>query len=685
MLETASKTVARRSDFRKGIVPTSSAAMASRRMTVVFVACLLGTACVVSGFPAAAHAQLGRLEEQAFKEAAALASPAVVRIETVGGLDRVGNVLTVTGPTTGVVVSSDGYIISSAFNFISRPASILVQLPDGRRFAAEQVATDWLKMLTLLRIDADDLTPTTPAPTDSLRVGQWAIAMGRTYDPEVPNVSVGIVSALERIWGKAVQTDAKVSPVNYGGPLVDLKGETIGVLVPLSPQQSGETAGVEWYDSGIGFAIPMEDVYGVAERLKDGNDLRAGLLGIAFGGDKAVGAEPIIDRVRTASPADEAGLEAGDRILKIDGATVARRAEVQFALGGKYAGDRLSISVARAEEILDRELTLVAELLPYESGFLGILPARGADDEASEGVVVRYVYRDSPADAAGLEVRDRIVTFNGTAIQNGRGLVDLVGRLRPEETAAVVYKRDNVEHIAEVQLATLPESVPAELTPSVIPPFAGDEQRDVETGRFNSELAGSGQSYWAYVPEDYNPDYGYGLVVWIHPGGNTMEGPVFNAWKPICDQRGLILLGLRASSPEGWQPNELVMFKEAVDEMRAKYNIDAARTVLHGFGDGGELAFELAFKYRELFRGVSATGAALRKQPPENDPDFRIQIHLCCGARDEAYRRVEVTVEALRKLKFPVIFTTIDDYEHAYPPTEQIREIGRWVDGLDRI
>src|SRR5579863_637859 len=84
-------------------------------------------------------------EELAVKQAAALVAPSVVRIETVGGLDRIGQVLTSTGPTTGIVVSSDGYVISSSFNFAARPASILVTLPDGRRVAATQVASDKVK------------------------------------------------------------------------------------------------------------------------------------------------------------------------------------------------------------------------------------------------------------------------------------------------------------------------------------------------------------------------------------------------------------------------------------------------------------------------------------------------------------------------------------------------------------
>ncbi len=256
-----------------------------------------------------------------------------MRIETVGGLDRVGQVLTVTGPTTGVIVSPDGYIISSAFNFAARPASILVTLPDGRRLPAMQVATDKVKMLTLIKIEAENLPVPQAAPADSFRVGQWSIALGKTLD-ETPSISVGIVSALNRIWGKAIQTDAKISPVNYGGALVDVEGRVLGVLVPLSPQATGEVVGVEWYDSGIGFAIPMVDVNAALSRLKSGHDLVGGLMGITMKGHDIYEGQPVIDRVRYGSPAHQAGLKRrGRRSSKLDGHLVKRQGADQTCDG----------------------------------------------------------------------------------------------------------------------------------------------------------------------------------------------------------------------------------------------------------------------------------------------------------------------------------------------------------------
>ncbi|MEQ9379958.1 MAG: S1C family serine protease, partial [Pirellulales bacterium] len=233
---------------------------------------VLAVAC--HAFPIHAQDDLVVLEDQAMQAAVERVAPTVVRIETVGGLDRVGQVLVGTGPTTGLIVTPDGYIVSSAFNFAQKPASIVVTLPDGSRAPAALVATDHSRMITLLKVDVDETLPTPEAvPADAINIGQWAIAVGRTFPGDLPNMSVGIISAENRIWNKALQTDAKVSPSNYGGPLVDVFGRVLGMLVPLSPTGTEESAGVEWYDSGIGFAIPLEHIEEILPRLQAGEDL----------------------------------------------------------------------------------------------------------------------------------------------------------------------------------------------------------------------------------------------------------------------------------------------------------------------------------------------------------------------------------------------------------------------------
>jgi serine protease Do len=658
----------------------------SFHLSRLFVLFVLASAPLAVAQEKASRAELEALEGRAVQEAAALVAPSVVRVQTVGGLDRVGRILTGTGPTTGVVVSADGYIISSAFNFASKPASVLVTVNEVR-YPAKVVATDRAKMLTLLKVDAKDLTPAKAASKEKMRVGEWAIALGKTYDSPFPNVSLGIVSQLNRIWGKAIQTDCKVSPANYGGPLVDIEGNVLGILVPLSSRASGETAGVEWYDSGIGFAIPLEDVYASLERLKKGEDLKPGLMGITFKGRDLYGIKPVIDRVRVNSPAEKAGFKSGDEIVEVDGKKVVRQAQVRHALGNKYAEDSIEVVVKRDDKEIRAELQLAAELPPYQSAYLGILPVRPPVAGAAEkGVGVRFVFPNSPAAKVGLKTFDRIIKFNGTDVGTAAELTDLVSRELTDAKAQLTYVRDGKEKQVEVDLAPLPGVVPAELRSTAIP-FSKEKKADdaPKTGRFTETMEAHEHDFWAYVPENYNPEHNYGLMVWIHPNGDTMEAAMFQAWKLLCNQRGIILLAPKAKNVAGWRPDEAEFVKDAVEQFTETYSIDPARVFLHGFSEGGQFAYQLAFKYREMFRGVCGASAPMRARPEENHPDFRLQFHLVCGDKDPAFRLVQRTVTGLKGLKYPVSFRAIPAHADKYPNEAAIEEIARWADCLDRI
>lgn len=651
------------------------------------------SAAVVSMFSGSAFlsadeplAGLEAKEEQAIKQAAALVAPSLVRIETVGGLDRVGQVLTVTGPTTGIIVSADGYIISSAFNFVARPASILVTLPDGRRLPATQVASDKVKMLTLLKVEAENLPVAQAAPAASFRVGQWAVALGKTLD-EVPSISVGIVSALNRIWGKAIQTDAKISPVNYGGALANIEGQVLGVLVPLSPQASGEVAGVEWYDSGIGFAIPMVDVNATLDQLKAGKDLHSGLMGITMKGHDIFEGRPVIDRVRYGSPAHQAGLHDGDAILELDGHVVERQAQIRHVMGNKYAGDLVKIKIKRGADELMREMTLVEKLVPYESAFLGILPVRDGVSRPQPGVGIRFVIAESPAAKAGLDRGQRVLKINDVEVSSAAALLDVVSRLRPGEKARLTVQDGTQQKELELQLGSLPSTVPLDLRPSPIVPREKElADKDLKIGRFTEKMPAHEHEYWAYVPEDYNPEFKYGMIVWLHPAGDTMEAAMMKSWQTLCDERGLILLAPKAGQIAGWIPDETEFIKDAVEQFLEKYSIDRLRVVLHGYGtSGGGFAYQMAFKHRQLFKGVSAVAAPMMTPPPDNEPDFRLQFHFVCGDNDPLYRGVQATAKGLREMKFPVVETTIDGGGHKYPAGDYLTEIAIWVDSLDRI
>ncbi|HET6426141.1 MAG TPA: PDZ domain-containing protein [Planctomycetaceae bacterium] len=643
------------------------------------LAAILGWLAFVPLLQAAPDARLEALEEQAFKEAAAVVAPSVVRIETVGGLDQITPGLAAGGTTTGLIVTKDGFVVSSAFHFAAKPTSILVTLADSRRFAARLIATDRQRMITLLKIDATGLPVPRVAPRDGFKVGQWTLALGRTFDTDSPSVSLGIVSAVNRVWGKAVQTDAKISPLNYGGPLVDVQGRVMGILAPLSPQSNGETAGVEWYDSGIGFAVPLGDTLAVLDRLKAGQDLLPGVFGVTFQERDSAGATPVLDRVRFASPAEKAGLKKGDRIVAADGRVVRFVAELRSILGRKYAGDEVAMTAKRGEQKLDVKLTLVDKIPPFEPAYLGILPQR-----RGEGAVARIVLPEGPAAQAGLKAKDTITAWNDEPVTSSAQLIERVSRQRPGESAAVTVQRDGQNEKLTVKLSGYPETVPDQVAADIASTDAPVPDAP-KTGRITETLEGHDRQYWAYIPESYRKGQPAALMIFLHPGADSMEAAVLRAWKPECERRGIILVAPLCDKPAGWMPNDLEFVQDVVAKVREEYAVADSRIFVHSVGSAAPFATIYAFRNRAIVRGVALTGAVLRGQLPENDPDERLQFHLSGSLTDKQATAIKATADMVRKARYPLVYTTFSQVGEGYPPDATVEELARWADSLDRI
>lgn len=642
--------------------------------------------------PALALAQapkpdVSELEEKAITSVAAQLAPSVVTIETVGGLERVGKVLVGTGPTTGLVVGSDGYIVSSAFNFIQQPNSILVTLPSGKRAAAKIVARDLNRMLVLLKVDSDESFQVPPAvPRAEIKVGQTAIALGRTFEGALPNMSVGIVSATNRIWGKAIQTDAKISPSNYGGPIADLRGRVLGILVPLSPQGNDEVAGAEWYDSGIGFAVPLDDVMKQLDRWKKGQDLHPGLLGVALKPGDIYSLPATIVTSQPNSPAAKAGIKEGDTIIELDGQPIERQAQLKHVLGAKYAGDKVKIVVRRGEKEMEKrieaEVELAEKLLPYQHPFLGILPRRVREEK--KGVVVRYVFPGSPAANAGIMPGDRIVSLAGKEVPDGGTMQELI--TAHEKGAKVTFgiERGADKKDVEVTLGVLPTDVPTALPPAHDPPKEGGDKPAV--GVVPIKLPEEKNEAFAYVPENYSPDVPYGVVVWLHAPGGADQDKLVAQWKDLCAKHDLILLAPRSLDKAKWEPTEVGFIRKTLDEILNKYNVDRSRIVVHGQQGGAAMAYLVAFAHRDLIRGVAAVDSPppARTKAPANDPVHRLAFYIAAPEKGEQADRIKTEAKDLEQKLFPVTRRSLGDAGRPLNAEEQ-GEVARWVDILDRI
>ena len=295
-----------------------------------------------------------RLAPQHFRKAAAKVRPSIVQIEGFGGVTSAKSGRYAPpgeGPTTGLIISPDGCIITSTFNFLRRPPVITVVRADGQRHVAQLLGRDDTRKICLLKVEGASGWPVPDfAPRKELQVGQWAVALGVGFGAAEPVLSAGIISATSRISGKAVQTDANTSPANYGGPLVDIDGRVIGVCVPLSPGSRETAAGAEWYDSGIGFAVPLDGLDGVVAQLKAGERLQYAFLGIRAApyGDPPTGAE--IEEVIAKTPAATAGLLAKDKVLSFGGTEVLDAPHLATLIGRYVAGESAELVVNRNGE-----------------------------------------------------------------------------------------------------------------------------------------------------------------------------------------------------------------------------------------------------------------------------------------------------------------------------------------------
>ncbi len=636
-----------------------------------------------------AKEDLELLEQKAFQAAVERVAPSVVMIETVGGLEKVGPVLFGTGPTTGLIVDPEGYIISSAFNFVNKPSSILVRLPDGSRKAAKLVANDTNRMISLLKIEAERLLPVPEAvPRSQMRVGQWAIAVGRAFGEEHPNITVGIISALNRIWGKAIQTDAAVSPNNYGGPLIDIHGRVLGLLAPLSPQGTSEVAGVEWYDSGIGFAIPLEDILQVLPRLKQGKDLKPGLLGIQFKNPNLHISEAEIGSSRPNSPAAKAGLKAGDRIIQVNDRPIRRAAELKEEISKRYAGDKLRLTALRGKDRIECEVELVAEIAPYVRPFLGILPMRSQPGEYPAGVVVRYIYPNSPAAKAGIQPGDLLVRFDGQEVKDAAELRQLIADREPNQTVEVVLRRNGQEQNRQILLDQVPENLPA----GPLPParIAGKPQplpEGVKVGTVELKVPEMPHEVWAYVPDSYDLAVSYGVVFWLHGRAALDPKELITRWKPLCDAYDLIVVVPKAvhGTPPQWQAGEIELLKKLLENLRAAYHVDPNRVVVIGDGAGSGFAGMVAFGHREGIRGLAMVcPEPVMIAAPENDPAYPLWVYIARPAKDQHTAQVDAFIGRLRAAKYPVIVKDLGEKVRELT-ADELAELLRWIDALDQI
>ena len=631
-----------------------------RRLVCLFRCLLLGAflgTCLgtVTTASVAAAEELPFEEEAAIRAAVERVAPAVVRIETAGvseaALASSAEATPASGPSTGVVVEEGGWVLATSFAVPRDAAEAIVVLPDatapgGQRRVARVVGRDLSRGLVLLRVDGAGLTAVSEwVPRTELAVGQWTIAVGRAWDLAVPSVAVGILSATSRSWGRSVQTDASISPANYGGPLIDISGRVIGILAPLPADTAGMNLGTELYDSGIGFAVPIADMLRVLPRLKNGETLSPGVLGIGYSARDPLTGEARIATCRPGSPAAKAGLRAGDLIVAAEGQPVTRIAELRHLLAPRYAGDTVRLTVERgvADEAdrpqsapparIDVQVELVASLPPWRRPMLGIVPARSAARDARRGpVTVAWVWADSSAAKAGLAAGDQIEAVipspvegdtagagDAVPVESAAALAGIVAGTEMGRSLGLVISRDGNRQTIPVEVVAMPADLPADLS-ALVPAFApalapagpvvpAGDAAVVE----RLEAAEVAQPPLVVLPAVPRQEP-LGVIVYL----DVPRGPIAEAegigWKAAAARHGVAVILPGSADPQRWGREDIGGIKRALATLSAKRAIDPARIAVAGRGAGAAFAWLVAESLGPVVRGVALIDSTLPRQ-----------------------------------------------------------------------
>jgi len=269
------------------------------------------------------------------------------------------------GVGSGFILTADGYVMTNA-HVVEDASEVLVTLADKREFKAKIIGADKRTDVAVVKIDATGLPAVKVGDVSKLRVGEWVMAIGSPFGLE-NTVTAGIVSAKQRDTGDYlpfIQTDVAINPGNSGGPLINMRGEVVGINSQIYSRSGGFM--------GISFSIPIDEAWRVAEQLRTSGRVSRGRIGVqidqvtkdvaeSIGLGKPAGA--LVRSVEAGSPGEKAGIEAGDIITKFDGKTIDRPSDLPRLVGNTKPGTKSVVTVFRRGASRDFNVT-IAEIEP---------------------------------------------------------------------------------------------------------------------------------------------------------------------------------------------------------------------------------------------------------------------------------------------------------------------------------
>ncbi len=369
------------------------------------------------------------------------------------------------GQGSGFLISSDGYILTNT-HVIDGVDEVMVKLNDRREFRAKVVGTDERTDIALLKIDADKLPRVIIGDPGKLRVGEWVLAIGAPFGFE-NSVTAGIVSAKGRSLPQEnyvpfIQTDVAVNPGNSGGPLFNMKGEVVGVNSQIISRSGGYM--------GLSFAIPIDVAMDVADQLRDGGKVSRGRIGVmiqevtadladSFGLKSPRGA--LVANVEPGSPAEQAGLQVSDIILKFNGKAVHNSIELPRLVGATKPGTQARLTVWRKGK--EHEMDIRIGEMSEDKAVVAKAPEARKANRA--GLVVSELTREQKgilkigggvlveeasgsAARAGIQSGDIILAVNNQEVDSPEDLNRLIEDSARKSVALLIKRGDGAHYVS---------------------------------------------------------------------------------------------------------------------------------------------------------------------------------------------------------------------------------------------
>jgi serine protease Do len=363
------------------------------------------------------------------------------------------------GVGSGFVLSADGYVMTNA-HVVEGADEVIVTLTDKREFKAKIVGSDTRSDVALVKIEAAGLPFVKLGDVNKLKVGEWVLAIGSPFNLD-NTVTAGIVSAKQRDTGDYVpliQTDVAVNPGNSGGPLINMRGEVVGINSQIYSRSGGYM--------GISFAIPIDEAKAVADQLRANGRVIRGRIGVqitpvtkdvaeSIGLGKPIGA--LVRSVDPGGPAEKAGMEPGDIITKVDGHAVEKSNDVQRMIGNSKPGSRIPLQVFRRGSYKDLTVTVgefepearkSADATPDTPSspvkVLGLAVSDLNDAQKRELKVrggVRVDSAEGAAARAGLREGDVILSINNTEVSDAKQFQSVVQKADRSKPVSVLVRR----------------------------------------------------------------------------------------------------------------------------------------------------------------------------------------------------------------------------------------------------